>query len=384
MELQTCSYMKRIIFICGSLETGKDGVGDYTRRLACELARQDMEVKIVALNDRYIESECFGLQQDGNTFVSVVRLPYSTSWDVRFQCLKEIITSFKPDWISLQFVIFTFHKKGLPFNLAHKIKMLNNNGARWHIMFHELWVGMNVEASLKLKFLGILQKTIIRSFIKKLKPSVVHTHALIYEQQLKKWYCPVYSLPLFTNLFIDEVLYKSLKRQNISERTSEIVFSLFGGIHPGGPIEQFADELLMYAEHKHVKAKIKVVGRAGKEQEAWFTIFTSKGIDINLLGELSIEQVNKELFTSHYGISTTPRLLADKSSSVATMLGHRLPVICVAKSWTPNCRFVKPSKDDNVFEYKTGNLKPILEQGKPMNALVSLLGVARQFLNDIQ
>ena len=41
----------KFAFICGSLEPGRNGVGDYTRRLAGELAAQGHECLLVSLND---------------------------------------------------------------------------------------------------------------------------------------------------------------------------------------------------------------------------------------------------------------------------------------------------------------------------------------------
>ena len=47
----------KIMFICGSLEPGKDGVGDYTRRLCAHLKKHHIEVGILAYNDKFINSE---------------------------------------------------------------------------------------------------------------------------------------------------------------------------------------------------------------------------------------------------------------------------------------------------------------------------------------
>mgnify|MGYP003474349261 CR=1 FL=1 len=41
----------KILFICGSLEPGKDGVGDYTRRFCGELLKMNYEVQILSIND---------------------------------------------------------------------------------------------------------------------------------------------------------------------------------------------------------------------------------------------------------------------------------------------------------------------------------------------
>jgi Trk K+ transport system NAD-binding subunit len=52
----------KIAFICGSLEPGRDGVGDYTRRLAGELVKQQHEVLVIAFNDRQIKDTLKAVQ----------------------------------------------------------------------------------------------------------------------------------------------------------------------------------------------------------------------------------------------------------------------------------------------------------------------------------
>lgn len=371
----------RVCFICGSLEPGKDGVGDYTRRLACELIRNGNEVELVAINDRYVNQEWRGLQQDDGVPVTVNRLSYLTSWKHRFGQTKNIIVNCKPDWISLQFVPFTFQEKGLPIGLASKLKKLNDGTANWHVMFHELWVGMNKEAPFKLKLLGVVQKQIIKSFVHRLKAKVVHTHAKVYCLQLQKMGIPVKQLPLFTNLAVDDLAHASasLLKQDLGKEV--IVFSLFGSIHPDAPVQDFAEELRIYSQEKGVKTKIKIIGKAGMEQEAWIKVLTTTGIDVEVLGELSINEVTQELCTSHYGVNTTPRLLAGKSSAIATMLGHWLPVICISKSWE------LPETVEEAWEgivgYKQGNLATILQADLNKIKIHRLSEVSNQFLNDL-
>ena len=55
----------KIIFLTGSLEKGRTGVGDYTRLLASECKRLGHEVQTIALND--LSSKQSGM---GNCLVS--------------------------------------------------------------------------------------------------------------------------------------------------------------------------------------------------------------------------------------------------------------------------------------------------------------------------
>ena len=52
----------KIVFLCGSLEPGRDGVGDYTRMLAAEIIRKGHNAAIVALADKYSLEPFIGTQ----------------------------------------------------------------------------------------------------------------------------------------------------------------------------------------------------------------------------------------------------------------------------------------------------------------------------------
>jgi hypothetical protein len=66
----------KIVFLCASLEPGRDGVGDYTRHLASECVRRGHECTAIALHDPHVNNE-FETVEDG---VTVVRFPATESW----------------------------------------------------------------------------------------------------------------------------------------------------------------------------------------------------------------------------------------------------------------------------------------------------------------
>ncbi|HMC86673.1 MAG TPA: hypothetical protein VKI61_14195, partial [Chitinophagaceae bacterium] len=176
----------KIIFVCGSLEHGRDGVGDYTERLASELTLQGHKVGLLSLNDQYLKQEIESTKQfDGCLSPIKLRLPSILPTKKRFKKAKAWINDFNPDWISLQFVIFSFHPKGLPFGLSKRLLNLGKE-KRWHIMFHELWLGMDLNATKKNKLWGWLQMKIIRKVLADIKPLLIHTQSRLYQAQLAK------------------------------------------------------------------------------------------------------------------------------------------------------------------------------------------------------
>ena len=371
----------KILFVCGSQAPGRDGVGDYTRRLACEITRQGHQTAIIAIGDRHVQEEWQGQQEEDNIKIAVLRLPSHLDWDKRFTAAKSYIDAFNPGWISLQFVLFTFDKRGIPFGLSNKIKKLLNNRTKLHIMFHELWIGINKEAPLKQKMLGYVQQQILRSFLNKVKPSVIHTHSSVYRNNLMRLGFQAKPLPLFNNLPVDEAIFEPSEEGKREEQKTRLIFSLFGGIHAGAPAEKFADELVQYTASKHIKAEIRIIGRTSKEQEVWLATFQTKNIETKVLGELSTSEVNKVLLTSHFGLNTTPVSLADKSSSIATMLGHGLPVICVSKPYT--IRSKEKFKMEYVYDYELGHLSSILDVPFSKAKAPLLDEVAKQFIQDL-
>src|SRR3974390_3291412 len=100
----------KIAFLCSSLEPGRDGVGDYTRRLAGELIRQGHPCILTGLNDALISDAVTGSQEVEQTQVPALRLPDSMPWLERARRAREWLCGFGPDWYSLQFVPFGFHR----------------------------------------------------------------------------------------------------------------------------------------------------------------------------------------------------------------------------------------------------------------------------------
>lgn len=336
----------KIIFLCGCLEPGYDGVGDYTRRLAAELISQGVEVAALALNDHFITEPIHQTQASDHINIDTYRLPSKWNTKLRFKFAKEWIDSINPDWLSLQYVPFSFNTKGLPFNLGKNLSKLCKDNS-WHIMFHELWVGMEEKTSKKLLFWGIFQKILIKSLIKKLNPNLITTQTELYRIQLKKLGYDSKLLPLFSNV--------PLIANLTDHKSNKISFVTFGTIHPGAPFADFAAEIAQYSKDNNIDVELQFVGRCGKEQETWINIWNKYNLHYNVFGEQPINKLSEILVNSTIGLSSTALPLIEKSGSVAAMLEHNLPVICISKPWSPR-GIDNLSLVDGVKAYGRGNL----------------------------
>ena len=154
----------KILFLCGSAEPGKDGVGDYTRRLCGELIRRGHQAQILSLCDLHSKVFINQIQIIENTEVVVNRIPIKSNYSNRLSITQFIAQEFTPDWISLQFVPYSFNSKGLPFWLPSFLRKINGEH-KWHVIFHELWVRRGINVSLKRNFTSIMQQFIVKKLI---------------------------------------------------------------------------------------------------------------------------------------------------------------------------------------------------------------------------
>jgi glycosyltransferase involved in cell wall biosynthesis len=299
----------KILFLCGSVEQGKDGVGDYARILAAECARLGHETYLLSLNDSWIR----GSQRQG----TIQRLSSQTFWLERIKAAKVYMDAVRPDLVSLQFVPYSFHPAGLNFALPQILRAIVGR-LPVQIMLHEIWTGAQVGAPPKVRVFSFCQRKIIEAMLRKLSCQVVHTSNYVYLQLLANRKINAIHLPLFGNIPIASM-------DNSGPRAGGVLrIGMFGSIHP----EWSPDELFSQLQKLRKPIEISHIGRIGPGESIWSDMverFKSR-IQFRLLGEDSPENISRFLFSVDLGIATTPLSLLGKSGSVAAMLEHGLPV----------------------------------------------------------
>lgn len=373
----------RIVFICGSLEAGCDGVGDYVRQLALSLADNDHTIAIVAVNDRFIMEIRENTIQIGKNNVAELRLPEIMDIKEKKLFLKKWIDSFNPDWLSLQYVPFSFQRRGLCFGLAKMLRYISI-GRQWELMVHEIGVGLNRESNLKEMLWGKVQTFLVADLINVLKPAVIHTQTLVYKKLIEKRGHPVILLSLFSNI---PLVYPEAVKNKIDSKTvqnSIVDIVVFASIQPGGAVRELAIETADYGELHGLKFRLVLVGRSGKEQQKWIDAWQGAGSPVEILGEQSEDSVSKILSEVRFGIFTTPVLLAGKSGAVAAMRDHGIHLLCVSRSWNPRGLSNEGLNNAfNIFEYKPGGFAAYF-QGKPdFNHMATIHQTCNQFINDL-
>ena len=381
----------KLALLCPSLEPGRDGVGDYTRGLAAELLAQGHQVRLLALNDKFVESAMEGEQLAGAAPVRTLRLPENQEWDERIALAGAFLDAFQPDWVSLQFVCYGFQKKGFVYGLAKRMEPLLR-GRKRHMMFHEIWIGEEVGFGWKRRLVGAVQRFFIRGFVREIQPDVMHTTNAAYQAILAREGIHAGKLPLFGAIplienpgfgWIEEQL--KIAAGGDFQREGFWLFGIFGGLHSIWPPEPLLPRLLDAARAAGKRVALISIGRIGGGGQLWERIsrdYADRMVFVRL-GEQPPERVSGLLSFLDYGIATSPWLILEKSSTVVSMLEHGLPVIVNRD----DARFHTPcgGPDDPLLMKSDERMEARLLAGVPKGARhLRREDVVRNFLTSLQ
>jgi len=238
---------------------------------------------------------------------------------------------------------------------------------------------MDAEAPLKHRWWGKLQRYLINAMIKDLRPKIIHTQTSLYQAQLAKLGFKSHLLPLFANIPNTNLT----KQEDISsEQGNAVSLVIFGSIHAGAPVEQFAQDAARYARENATTVKLTMIGRCGKEQETWATIWRAAGLPVEILGEQTPHFISRVLSEASLGVATTPVDVIGKSGTAAAMLEHGLPVLCVAHPWFP-IGIAPAQPPSRVRVYKEGNFETYLLGRVPVLSANASAEIATKLLTSL-
>jgi hypothetical protein len=312
----------RIAFICGSLEEGSSGVGDYVLRLARCLQSREIHCLCIALSDGYVDTtlESTFIDREGDPILCT-RISSRDPWSNKQSHLQQSLDSFNPDWISLHYVPYAFHNKGLAYQLSRCLCSLDV-AVHWHVMLHELWFFSWHRLSSWV--LAPVQKLLLKNLISSLDVNVIHTSNFYYQEGIRSIGLKAHILPMFGSI------------SPITETTSHSTyhgwrFVLFGGILPDWDPGPLMRAIIGIAHQQSIPSieflSIGIAGAYGSILWASLASTAPAGVVYKLLGSLDSEDVSYWLQHSDFGITTSPSHLIGKSSTVAAMIEHGLPVI---------------------------------------------------------
>jgi hypothetical protein len=318
----------RIVFVLGSYCAGKDGVGDYVCRLAQELNILGHQAHVLALNDGFTDVSEEYLHEDSG-LTHVLRLPAALPWKDRVMRACRFVQKHDPDVLSLQYVPFAFHPKGLSRRLPQDLRAISRDKP-WHLMCHELWIDKSFPLPLKHRVLGFIQKPLVSRLIRLLRPRSVHTQIEHYRDMLRCISVDSELMPLHGN--IPRTALKDDSRSWLCNRigavNGEVLAGFFGELLPTIDLEKVS---LLVAEHAKEQKRLRVViaGRLSQRGESiWSSVKSRLGNHVRAdhLGPLSVPDVSRYLCALDLGLTTYPIELSGKSGAVAAMLEHGLAV----------------------------------------------------------
>lgn len=373
----------RILFICGSLEPGQDGVGDYTRRLAGECVRNGHKVFVMALHDKFIKkSENYSRSIEGQadfdgTLINTIRISASTLWVERSHYLRNLTEKFEPDWTSVQYVPYAYQKHGLPFRFV--MQAFSDTISRIHLMAHELWETENTLQSIAK---GFLQKQLIRHFQKKHKIPKIHTTVKDYREKIRDAGLHGSILPLFGNIPVTPL--EVLGKLSPGEQLTGGLQALYFGTAPKPQVQlNISDGLNEVLRKGNVNLNLRLAGRLGDFGKKFVECLESKTgcfVKINVTGPLSGNELSKLMHSSHFGISRSPGKFIGKSGSAISMLEHGLPLWLPAHQAEP-----VPNEDLALFPQAmiSNNIREVIDHNLRPSPRSVLPEVYRMLLDDL-
>ena len=327
--------------------------------------------------------------------IESLRLPNWLAWEERVELARKRLRDFQPDWVSLQFVPFGFHPKGLPFGLSRRLtKIIGTN--RLHIMFHELWVGLGENAPVKHRAWGALQRMFILELVARLHPQRLETQAEPYRKALAASGINASILPLFGNIPIapgdgwDELLEPMVSKAagGAQERSALYLAGVFGAVHPEWDGELAVRALLSLVQRFRKRLMLIFFGKSNLSAE-WLNRLKYKlhrRADVVVVGEKPALEISRILQSIDLGLATSPRQLIQKSGTVAAMLEHGLPVLVTRDDW--HLRGVRSCKNEESSKLLSPDqfalLKNLPTRDPNLPAETHVEQVARQMLRAMQ
>lgn len=336
-----------LVIICGCLEPGADGVGDYSRLLAAAYQELGTAAHLIALDDPSVTAPQLSRQYTSTHSVWAFRLPTSLPWSRRRELAEQQLQKWQCQAISLQFVPYAFDRRGLPAQLPELIARLsrprgsNRSRRELHLMFHEIWIGLARSSSLRTRLLGAVQRRLIQRLCKLSQPRLVHTSNRPYQLCLQAVGIEAGLLPLFSNL-------PDTSHAAPAPPQPRLTACLFGRIPPEWSPDPVIAALMTKSAREQRTACLRLLGHSHCDP-AWSADLRRRWpqLTVEEYGQVSCPRRLADLIQgSDLGLATTPWALVEKSGTVAAFLSLGLPVVVSRTDWQLRRRWCGDTSHD--------------------------------------
>jgi hypothetical protein len=299
----------RIAFLVGSMNTKTNGVAAYTKLLSEQLKAIGHTVTTITLNE----------EKSKSASKDIYTIEKSSSTLKRFLLLDSTLKKLNPDIISIQFVPYSFHKKGLSFELLIFSQILKKFNV--HLMIHEPWIEITNRTNTKNKIVSSFQRAILSRTISIIKPTLITSTIPHYVKMIGR---NSKLLSLFGNIPYQPKLYSDPKNEKELKCIFFGTFSL--------DTNSFVLQLNWIKQHcleNNLTPKITLVGDNGNQKANNIKLINTIIGEDNLLdlGWLGEKEISHLFQTQDLGISRATLKQYGKSGSTMAMLEHGLPVL---------------------------------------------------------
>ncbi len=328
----------KIAFVTGCLEPGHDGVGDYTRTLANECVRRGHTVRLLSLAEKGDQTRGAGAQGDA------WRLTPAEWRKDGGASARQWLDRFGPDWVSLQFVPYSFDPRGFFGPSIAPLTHIAGAAPRRHVFFHEIWIGSQRGAPLKARLTGWWQRRAIVELLQRVSPESVHSSTAYYCAALASIGQRADILPMLGS--VPRALGATSLSALASLPPDALVCGHFGTLHPDWQPDSFLDDFATLAAAHRRPAVLMAAGSLGygaklfrRLSEQW------KGrVQSVTLGRLDADQLSAAFARFDFAVTSVPWNILGKSSSAAALREHGLRVVVTAGGSPP--RFASPEIND--------------------------------------
>jgi len=377
----------KVMFVVASFNPGSCGVSDYLVRLIGGLAGNGVQSVVVSIAQRH----------KGESRANVGSLVGAevhrfTSRGATTQEILQLRDTVAPAVISFQFASFYgFNRKGLP--VSRRLQLLGRLAGRCplHIMFHEIWLEPSAQGTLRRRVIGMWQRYAVQRMIRALRPAQTHTTTIEYQTKLRRAGIEAHLTRLCGNVPFSFSAAGWTREQLAGHFIGDgrpaaepWIFGLFGTIHPDCDLEPFMETVELAsrtADRRAIIVSIGAAGAVGGNNLAVAVARHAERVSLVVLGKQSAARISDFLQTVDWGLATTAWGRCGKSSTVATMLDHGLPVLALQP----------PAKGEIIFQEMDSPLLrrffrgegPIWEKmsrGIPQDSVERL---ARQFIAEV-
>jgi|GEM_PF-5787456 len=332
----------KVTIICGCLEPGADGVGDYSRILADGAQALGHSIQLISIADN-----CNKVEHVGS--LTIHRFKDVLNDPSRMNQVTRLIEETTPDWLSLQFVNFSFNPRGLLNKLIPAVDTWRR-GRRLHIMFHECYLEKRPLLAIKHNILARIQKGQTRKAARHWQPDCIHTSNPYYAAQLQTVEIEAKQLPLLSNIPIYPVEDNQEGACFLESLTAEPIFLFPFTQHREWSPRPVMLRLKQLAEAKCIVPQILQIGKNQYQAKHWPVIQAEAkayGWKHLALGSQSDAVISALLQTAQLGITTKHVLIAGKSGAVQAMREHDLPIFFSEPA--PNTQSQKSTAQPPLF-----------------------------------